>query len=104
MIRCCNKAHNDTVAEIHHHDSVAQVRLCNTVRLVDSVEETEHDRICLEHDEYERMRDFPYGDTDDFGYERFLETRYSEEFRADEEREAAMGMVSFEEAYRRAMV
>lgn len=104
-VRCCNKAHNPVASEgnIHHHDSVAQVRLCSTVRLVESHEEAEymlnndlHARMDYEDEYYADQYDAAY--EAEMAYERFLETRWSEEFRADEQREMMQGLISYEQA------
>ena len=91
-IACGNrKAHGFTPGFQHHHASTAEVRQCFTSEFgLSSLEEDEQHAIEAEVDP-------------DQAYERHLENAGWAEARAQEEHEAAMGVVSFEEAFASAM-
>lgn len=88
MIRCGNRLHDKAIAKEHHHDSVAEVRLCYSLgeNRVYSVEEDEaYAEDLAAKAEWEAEQ----------GYERYLENQGYWEARADEEHEMAMGIDPF---------
>lgn len=87
MIACGNRAvHGKGWGVQHHHTSVAEVRECFATRGgVPSVEESE-------------AAQEAWGEDPDAAYERHLENAGWRESAAQEDYEAAMGMVSYEEA------
>lgn len=88
QIACGNtKAHGRSLGVQHHHSSVAQVRECfATEGGIWSIEDAEH----------AESQEWTYDP--DAAHERHLENAGWAEARAQEDHEAAMGVVSFEDA------
>lgn len=86
-VRCGNPKHDKDLTREHHHDTVAQVRLCYSLgdnHLYSNEEEDDRNawNAACEYDA-------------DAAYERHLESAGYWEARADEEREMAMGIDPF---------
>ena len=85
-VRCGNPKHDKTLTREHHHDTVAQVRLCYSLgdNILYSIEEQDYadwNASC----EYDA----------DAAYERHLENACSDEHRAAEAWEAQMGLFDY---------
>lgn len=88
-VRCGNRKHDLELTKVHHHDSVAEVRLCYSLgenKLYSREEEAEMDEWnALAKAEVEAEQ----------GYERHLENAGYWQARADEEHEMSMGIDPF---------
>lgn len=86
-VRCGNPKHDKTLTREHHHDTVAQVRLCYSLgdnRLYSNEEEADYadwNASC----EYDA----------DAAYERHLEGAMWQEYAAFEEWESQMGLFDY---------
>lgn len=88
MIRCGNPKHDRELAKEHHHDSVAEVRLCYSLspNIVYS-----HEEEVAAHDDEAARAEWEA----EQAYERALENAGYWEARADEEHEIALGIDPF---------
>lgn len=88
-VRCGNPKHDKTLTREHHHDTVAQVRLCYSLG----------ENILFSHEEEEAAADADRAARAEIeaerGYERHLENAGYWEARADEDHEMAMGIDPF---------
>lgn len=87
-IRCGNPKHDKSLTVEHHHDTVAQVRLCYSLG---------ENFLWSNEEEMERVAWDSYSEYDnpDAAYERHLESQGYWEARVDEEREMMMGIDPF---------
>ena len=101
QVRCGNSVHKSRLYsladEVHHHASVAQVRLC-FARKDDGLYSFEEEAL-LEQWEDEARAEHEA----EMAVERYFENRGWQEALAQREYEDRMGVVQFEDAYRAAM-
>lgn len=104
-VRCGNPVHKsyleELASEVHHHETVAKVRLCYARKDkggVRSIEEAARLAEVFGRLDAEVADDDSDGFDPDVAYERHLETRDWEEHQAHDEWEARMGMKSYEQA------
>lgn len=101
-VRCGNPVHKsfhvDLAFDEHHHDTVAQVRLCYARK--DEFGLRSHEELALQEQwDEQQLAEI----TAELAAERYLEDRGWEDAFAQREYEDRMGVVQFEDAYRAAM-